>query len=54
MLLPDTTPFVGAAVMTPTLDAPDAGISPGVRANPADHERAAVDELTRRLELTGM
>lgn len=54
MLLPDTTPFVGAAVMTPTLDDPDVGISLGIRANLTDQERATVDELARRLGLTGM
>ncbi|MFJ5546790.1 hypothetical protein [Streptomyces sp. NPDC093225] len=52
MLLPDTTPFVGAAVMTPTLDDPDVGISLGLRANLSDQDQAAVDELTRRLGLT--
>lgn len=51
MLLPDTTPFVGAAVMTPTLDDPDVGVSLGLRANLSDQDRAAVDELTRRLGL---
>lgn len=50
--LPEATPFVGVAVMTPTLDDPDVGISLGVRANLT--ERAAVDELARRLRLTGM
>ncbi|WP_159049540.1 hypothetical protein, partial [Streptomyces sp. NRRL WC-3618] len=54
MLLPDTTPFIGAAVMTPTLDDPDVGISLGVRANLTDHEHAAVNELARRLGLTGL
>ncbi|WP_329266901.1 hypothetical protein [Streptomyces sp. NBC_01451] len=51
-LLPDTTPFVGAAVMVPTIEDPDVGISLGVRANLSDQDRAAVDELTRRLGLT--
>lgn len=54
MRLPDTTPFVGAAVMTPTLDDPDVGISLGVRKNLSDQDRAAVDELARRLGLTGV
>jgi hypothetical protein len=51
-LLPDTTPFVGVAVMTPTLDDPDVGISLGVHANLSDANRAAVDTLARRLGLT--
>ncbi|MDX2531602.1 hypothetical protein [Streptomyces scabiei] len=52
MLLPDTTPFVGAAVMIPTLDDPDVGISLGLRANLSDQDRAAVGELVQRLGLT--
>ncbi|UXX98110.1 hypothetical protein N7U49_47615 (plasmid) [Streptomyces sp. AD2-2] len=51
--LPATTPFVGAAVMTPKLDDPDVGISLGVRENLSDEDRAAVDELAHRLGLTG-
>lgn len=51
MLLPDTTPFVGAAVMTPSLDDPDVGISLGVRGNLSDTDRRTVDELTSRLGL---
>lgn len=51
-MVPDTTPFVGIAVMTPTLDDPDVGISLGVRANLSDADRAAVDDLARRLGLT--
>ncbi|MEW2320477.1 hypothetical protein AB0926_04920 [Streptomyces griseoincarnatus] len=54
MRLPDTTPFVGAAVMTPKLDDPDVGISLGVRENLSDQDRAAVDELAHRLGLTGV
>ncbi|MFD3931760.1 hypothetical protein [Streptomyces sp. NPDC058614] len=52
--LPDTTPFVGAAVMTPKLDDPDIGISLGVRENLSDQDRASVDELARRLGITGV
>ncbi|WLW55247.1 hypothetical protein [Streptomyces sp. YU58] len=52
MLLPETTLFVGAAVMTPSLDDPGVGISLGVRANLSDTDRRAVDELTCRLGLT--
>ncbi|QOV43028.1 hypothetical protein [Streptomyces chromofuscus] len=52
-LLPDTTPFVGAAVMIPTPDDPDVGISLGVRANLSDKDRRAVDELAGRIGLTG-
>ncbi|MFE4577437.1 hypothetical protein [Streptomyces chartreusis] len=54
MRLPDTTPFVGAAVMTPKLDDPDVGISLGVRENLSEQDRASVDELARRLGLTGV
>ncbi|MFI5887657.1 hypothetical protein [Streptomyces sp. NPDC051554] len=54
MRLPDTTLFVGAALMTPKLDDPDVGISLGVRDNLSDEDRAAVDELARRLGLTGV
>ncbi|MEV7789675.1 hypothetical protein AB0O72_30480 [Streptomyces sp. NPDC088106] len=54
MRLPDTTPFVGAAVMTPKLDDPDVGISLGMRENLSDQDRAAVDELAHRLGLTGV
>ncbi|MFF7986951.1 hypothetical protein ACFZDK_49095 [Streptomyces sp. NPDC007901] len=53
-LLPDTTPFVGVAVMVPSADDPDVGISLGLRSNLSDQDRAAVDELTRRLGLTGV
>ncbi|MGW1619945.1 hypothetical protein [Streptomyces sp. NPDC002172] len=52
--LPDTTPFVGAAVMTPKLDDPDAGIALAVRENLSAQDRAAVDDLARRLGLTGV
>ncbi|MFD7003786.1 hypothetical protein ACFWA5_48025 [Streptomyces mirabilis] len=38
MRLPDSTPFVGAAVMTPKLDDPDVGISLGVRENLSDQD----------------
>lgn len=51
-LLPDTTPFVGVAVMAPTPEDPDVGISLGVHANLSDADRAAVDDLARRLGLT--
>lgn len=54
MRLPDTTPFVGTAVMTPKLDDPDVGISLGVRENLSAQDRAAVDELAHRLGLTGV
>ncbi|MEV2236271.1 hypothetical protein AB0H69_48075 [Streptomyces phaeochromogenes] len=54
MWLPDTTRFVGAAVMAPTLDDPDVGIALGVRTNLSDQGRAAVDELACRLGLTGV
>lgn len=54
MLLPETTPFVGVAVMFPSLDDPGVGISLGLRANLSDQDRAAVDELTRRLALTAV
>lgn len=50
--LPESTPFVGAAVMTPTLTDPDVGISLGVRANLSDKDRHSVDELAGRLGLT--
>ncbi|MGW0836489.1 hypothetical protein [Streptomyces prunicolor] len=53
-LLPETTLFVGAALMTPKLDDPDVAISLGVRANLSDEDRASVDELARRLGLTGV
>ncbi|WP_330358355.1 hypothetical protein [Streptomyces chartreusis] len=54
MRLPDTTPFVAAAVMTPKLDDPDVGISLGVRENLSTQDRAAVDELAHRVGLTGV
>ncbi|MGW4596988.1 hypothetical protein ACWEOA_17020 [Streptomyces sp. NPDC004457] len=54
MRLPDTSPFVGASVMTPKLDDPDVGISLGVRENLSAQDRAAVDELAHRLGLTGV
>ncbi|MGV4985792.1 hypothetical protein ACVB8X_07020 [Streptomyces sp. NRAIS4] len=54
MRLPDTTPFVGVAVMTPKLDDPDVVISLGVRENLSDQDRAAVDDLARCLGLTGV
>ncbi|WNI19479.1 hypothetical protein [Actinacidiphila sp. ITFR-21] len=44
-LLPDTTPFIGVAVMTPTLNDPDVGISLGVHANLSDANRVAVNDL---------
>ncbi|MEU0226203.1 hypothetical protein ABZ177_17815 [Streptomyces sp. NPDC006284] len=53
-LLPDTTPFVGAAVMIPTLDNPDASISLGMRATLSAKDRRAVHELAGRLGLTGI
>ncbi|MEU9979250.1 hypothetical protein [Streptomyces sp. NPDC051014] len=52
--LPATTPFAGAAVMTPKLDDPNVGISLGVRENLSAQDRAAVDDLARRLGLTGV
>lgn len=52
--LPETTPFVGAAVMTPKLDDPDVGISLGMRENLSPQDRAAEDDLARRLGLTGV
>ncbi|MEU1520106.1 hypothetical protein ABZ490_49725 [Streptomyces sp. NPDC005811] len=54
MRLPATTPFVGVAVMTPKLDDPDVGIALGVRENLSAEGRAAVDDLARRLGLTGV
>lgn len=51
---PTLPPFVGAAVMTPSLDDPDVGIALGVRANLSDTGRRAVDELVGRLGLTGL
>ncbi|MGW2932636.1 hypothetical protein ACWDA7_12400 [Streptomyces sp. NPDC001156] len=54
MLLPDTTPFVGVAVMIPTLDDPDVGISLGLRVNLSDKDRHAVNELVGCLGLTAV
>ena len=48
---PDTTPFVGAAVMMPMLDSPDVTISLGVCANLSNADRRAVDELASSLGL---
>ncbi|WNI14071.1 hypothetical protein [Actinacidiphila sp. ITFR-21] len=46
-LLPDSAPFIGVAVMTPTLNDPDVGTSLGVHANLSDANRVYRREQPR-------
>lgn len=53
-LIPENSPFVGVAVMIPTLDSSDVAISLGLRANLPEQVRDAVQKLAHRLGLIGI
>lgn len=49
--LPETTPFIGAAVMVPRLDSPNVEIAVAVRPDAGESQRGALQGLASRLGL---